>query len=66
MQIHISRGILHFIDLSKQMYKVDRLANVAAYDMPTGSKEAFWKPSGPGDILLEDRAFDLVLIWHSS
>lgn len=46
MQIHISRGIPHFIDLSKQMYKVDRLANVAAYDMPTGSKEAFWEAIG--------------------
>ncbi|KAK4372627.1 hypothetical protein RND71_008011 [Anisodus tanguticus] len=29
-------------------------------------KKLSGKPSGPGDILLEDRAFYLVLIWHSS
>lgn len=55
-----------FIEPSR---KKDWIALQTSYDMPTGLKEASWEAIGTRGafcIHLEDRAFYLVLIWHSS
>lgn len=48
---------------SLSLHGKKRIALQMSLPMPTGLKEAFWEAIGT---VLENRAFYLVLIWHSS